>query len=207
MKPTEILSAAKKEIPYYVSDSYVDNLKSEGDFSSAGAIEALLAGTIDFYAANGNPNKTVPIVTDVEDADFDYDFPGDFLSVVQIRDAAMQTVSYSVDSATEKISIKSGYTSPYELRYRHDIGGLFAYSVDGDGNVTIDTDEDITDIAEVSLIKRLLVGRLKKYNNEILRMSGQIQVELPVAESQGEDAMAEDAIRGNVRTQPSLFDY
>ena len=209
MTPTEVLLSAKKDIPFYFLNDYVDNLKADGDFSLAGTEESMLSSAISYYAANGNPNKVVSQAVTIAETESteEIDFPSEFSSVIQIRDANLQSVPYEINTDDSKIVVNVGpsYLSPYKIRYKYKLEDYFAYSVDGSGNVTIDTDTDIDQVTVADLIKRLLKTKLEKYNNKISEMSKSVQMELPTSETQGEKALAEEEIKANVRAMPSLM--
>ena len=206
MLPSELLLSAKNEITFYILDAYIDNLKADGDYKLAGTEESMLQSTLRFYASQGNPKVVVPVVVpETEDPTHEIDFPDEFSSVIQVRDENLQSVPFTIDSVNSKISFSAGYQTPYSLRYRYKLEDYFAYSVDGNGSVTVDTDKDITDVQIVTLVKRLLKEKLKEYNNKISEMSKSMQMDLPSTEGQGEKALAEEAIKMNTRVMPSLM--
>lgn len=209
--PTEILSSAKKDIPFYFLSDYIDNLKADGDFSLAGTEESMLSSALNFYAVNGNPNRVVsfPISYSEEESTAEIDFPAEFAAMIQVRDRNLQNIPYEIDTANSKIIVTTGpcYLGPYKLRYRFKLEEYFGYSVDdASGVVTVSIDKDI-DVAISDLIKNLLKAKLNKYNKKISEVSRSVQMELPVSENEGEQTLAEDEIRGQVRVQPSLMSF
>lgn len=211
MTPIEILESVRAGFTYYLIDKYIDNLKVEGDFSKVGAEESMLSSAIDFYAANGNPNNviSVAVTESEEDSTQEIIFPPEFATVIQICDNSLQSVPHKIDTESSKIVVAIGpdYVSPYKIRYRYKLEDYFAYHVDGNGSVVVDTNRNIADITTVDLIKRLFKAKLKKYNNSVADMGKAVQMELPISEDQGEGALAEDTIRGQVRIQPSLMSF
>ena len=209
MKPSEILLSAKKDIPFYILSDYIDTLIADGDFRLAGSEESMLNSAISFFAAEGNPNKIVSEEVTHSDTDStsEIDFPSEFSKVIQIRDNGLQNVPYEIDTDNDKIVVTTGpqYYGPYEIRYRYKLEDYFAYSINVSGVVTVDTDKDIGDVNIEKLIKNLLKAKLKSYNEEIKKVSSSVQMDLPISETQGETALIEDEIRGQVRIQPSLF--
>ena len=210
MTPSEILLSAKQDIPFYFLGDYINNLKADGDFSLAGTEESMLSSAIGFYSSNGNPNKTasVPVGTFEEDAYFDIDFPDEFSRVIQIRDRNLQSVPHEVNEDTSKITVSVGplFITPYEIKFQYALEDYFDYSVDESGVVTVNTDKDI-DRTISTLIKNLVKAKLNDYNKKISEVSRSVQMVLPTSDNQGEKALAEDEIRGQVRIQPSLMSF
>lgn len=208
MLPSEILLSAKNQISFYILDAYIDNLKADMDYRLAGTEESMLRSALIFYASQGNPSAIVSVVVpeDSETA-FEIDFPTEFSSVIQAQDENLQSVPYTIDKVNSKISFSPGYQTPYSLKYRYKLEDYFAYSVDGNGDVTVDNDQDITDVEIVNLVKQLVKEKLTSYNNKISEMSKSMQMDLPSIESQGEVALAEENIRSSTRVMPSLMSF
>lgn len=208
MLPSEILLSAKNEIPFYIIDAFVDDLKADMDYRLADTEESMLRSALSFYASQGNPSIVVSVVVpDTEEATYEIDFPAEFSSVIQVQDDNLQSVPYSINSVDSKISFDTGYQTPYALRYRYKLEDYFVYSVDGSGTVTVDTDKDIPDVSVVTLVKNLLKRKLEKYNESLKGINKSLQMDLPETETSGEVALAEDAIKSNTRTMPSLMSF
>ncbi len=207
MKPTEILESVRKKIPFYYLDAYIDNLKSEGNFLLADAEYSMLSSAISYFAENGSPERTLSIEVPESDGfdenDFEIPFPDEFRSVVQVKDAELQSLAYRVDSVNEVIIVSNGYTGPYEFRYRYKLEDYFECHVTAEGDVVIDINKDITDTNTVQLIKSLLKAKLTDYNKKISEVGENVHMTLPTSE--GETQLAEEAIKGQVIIQPSLM--